>query len=58
MILGSNSPRRQELLKLICNDFKVATIEVDETIEKYKNPVDLVKQIAKKKIQAYQQKRL
>lgn len=54
MILGSNSPRRQELLKLICSDFKVATIEVDETIEKYKNPVDLVKQIAKKKIQAYQ----
>lgn len=53
MILGSASPRRKELLSIISNEFNVQTIEVDETIDNYKSPTDLVKKIASKKIKAY-----
>ncbi len=32
IILASASPRRQELIKLICNDFKVMPSDIDETV--------------------------
>ena len=53
MILGSKSPRRQELLKLIVDDFKVQTIEVDETVEHYISVKDYANQITTKKIKSY-----
>ena len=53
MILGSKSPRRQELLKLIVDDFKVQTIEVDETVDDYISVKDYANQITSKKIKSY-----
>lgn len=34
IILASASPRRQELLSLICDEFSVEPADIDETIEK------------------------
>ena len=34
LILASASPRRKELLRLITDDFKVVTADVDETVPK------------------------
>ena len=34
IILASASPRRQQLLSLICDDFSVEPADIDETIEK------------------------
>ena len=53
MILGSKSPRRQELLKLIVDDFEVQTIEVDETVDDYTSVKDYANQITSKKIKSY-----
>ena len=53
MILGSKSPRRQELLKLICNDFEVKTIDVDESVDVYSSVKEYANKIATKKINAY-----
>lgn len=56
MILGSKSPRRQELLKLITDDFRIETLDVDETVESYSSAKDYATQIAEKKIKAYLEK--
>lgn len=53
MILGSKSPRRQELLKLISDEFRVQTIEVDESVDAYSSPIEYAHIIANKKINAY-----
>lgn len=53
MILGSKSPRRQELLKLITDDFRIETLDVDETVESFSSAKDYATQIAEKKIKAY-----
>ncbi|MCI2113093.1 MAG: Maf family protein, partial [Ruminococcus sp.] len=34
IILASASPRRQQLLSLICDDFSVEPADIDETIDK------------------------
>lgn len=40
IILASASPRRQELLKLLFDDFKVEPADIDETVRK---SIDLLK---------------
>ena len=42
IILASKSPRRQELLKLITDDFEIKTADVDETLPQGINPADAV----------------
>lgn len=42
LILASKSPRRQELLKLITDDFEIRTADVDETLPQGINPADAV----------------
>ena len=34
LILASASPRRQELLKLITEDFKIVPADIDESVDK------------------------
>ncbi len=42
LILASKSPRRQELLKLITEDFEIRTADVDETLPQGIKPADAV----------------
>lgn len=51
IILGSTSPRRQELLKMIVREFDVKTQSTDESYETT-NPEDIVEEIALKKMRA------
>lgn len=51
IILGSSSPRRQQLLKMIVKDFKIKTKNTDESYFSSK-PENIVKEIATKKLNA------
>ncbi|MDH6357269.1 Maf-like protein [Parabacteroides sp. PF5-9] len=55
LVLGSNSPRRKELLKGLGLDFEVRVIaDVDESYSPLLQPVDIPESIARKKADAYQ----
>ena len=49
IILASGSPRRRELLKLICDDFDVITADVDETVSCGMNVYDVPQYLAELK---------
>lgn len=49
VILASASPRRQQLLKDIVDDFKIITADIDEEISYVLSPLEAVKDIAKRK---------
>lgn len=50
IVLASSSPRRHELLKLITDDFKVISSDVDETIPNDIYIEDCAEYLAKKKV--------
>lgn len=50
--LASASPRRKELLKMICKDFKVVPADIDESFSNEINPFEVAEKIAVKKAQA------
>lgn len=52
IILASASPRRQELLKLIADNFEVRPADIDETVPDGTNPFEAAEIIAVKKAQA------
>ncbi|WP_042224319.1 Maf family protein [Oceanobacillus manasiensis] len=52
LILGSSSPRRQELLKQVQLPFSVRKPEIDESQIKTNDPVEKVKQLAIRKSEA------
>ena len=56
IILASSSPRRCEIMKLLGKEFKVDSIEVDETIEESKSVQDNVKRLAYLKAKAVAKK--
>ena len=51
IILGSKSPRRQEILKMAGYDFKVVVSDIDENVDA-DNITDMSLKIAKKKCDA------
>jgi len=51
IVLGSSSPRRQELLKMIVKNFEVKTQDTDESYNA-SNPEKIVEEIALKKMKA------
>ncbi|MBR3738794.1 MAG: septum formation protein Maf [Eubacterium sp.] len=53
LILASKSPRRQELLKLITEDFIIKTAEVDETLPENISPAEAVLYLSKIKAQPF-----
>lgn len=53
IILASKSPRRQELLKLMGIDFRVALKEVDETFPENLLPFEIALYISEKKANAF-----
>ena len=53
IVLGSKSPRRQELLKSIISDFEVITKDIEEILADNINPKDAAKYLAKLKALAY-----
>ena len=53
IILASKSPRRQELLKFITQDFTVKTAEVDETLPEKISPADAVLYLSKIKAEPF-----
>ena len=54
MILASKSPRRQELLKYITDNFTVKTAEVDETLPEGMKPEEAVKYLSRIKAQPFE----
>ncbi len=52
IILASASPRRQELLKLITDEFEVITADVDESFDSSKAPEQIVMLLSEKKASA------
>lgn len=54
VLLASGSPRRQQLLKDLCIDFKVARlIDIDESYPEDLDPLEVAPYISKKKADAY-----
>ncbi|MDD2285519.1 MAG: Maf-like protein [Paludibacter sp.] len=53
IILGSASPRRQELLRGINIDFEVMSMDVDESFPPYLSGVEIPMYLAEKKAEAY-----
>ena len=53
IVLASQSPRRQELLRLMNIDFRVDVQEVDESFPEHLTPVEIAKHIANKKASAF-----
>ena len=53
IVLASQSPRRQELLRLMNIDFRVDVQEVDESFPENLTPVEIAKHIANKKASAF-----
>lgn len=53
IILASQSPRRQELLKYITNDFKIKTADVDEALPNGITPSDAVLYLSKIKAEPF-----
>lgn len=52
LILASSSPRRQQFLQELGIEFKVKTVEIDESIEKREDPKALVLRLSKEKAAA------
>jgi septum formation protein len=52
LILASSSPRRQQFLQELGIEFKVETVEIDESIEKAEAPKALVLRLSKEKAAA------
>ena len=52
IILASKSPRRKELLKLISEDFLIATEDINEESSYLLSPIEAVRDIAKRKGEA------
>lgn len=52
IILASASPRRQELISLVTNEFEIHTADVDETIEEGMSPEEAVMLLSLKKAKA------
>lgn len=57
IILASQSPRRQELLKLITNDFEIKVSNVDETLPSGISPKDAVLYLSKIKAEPFKNDR-
>lgn len=53
IVLGSQSPRRQELLREMGFDFEVVVKAVDESFETGSSPNEIVEQIAVRKVEAF-----
>ena len=53
IVLGSQSPRRKELLSLMNIDFRVEVQEVDESYPENLTPVEIATHIASKKAKAF-----
>lgn len=51
IILASQSPRRRELLKSLTNHFETIVSEAEEIIDIKKPPIEIVKNLAEKKLQ-------
>ncbi len=51
IILASNSPRRKKLLKQLNLNFEILKTEIDETPGKGEKPLNLVKRLAKEKLE-------
>ena len=49
IILASSSPRRRQLLKTICDDFKIIPSDVNEDVSPTLSPLEAVLEIAKRK---------
>lgn len=49
VILASASPRRRELMKRICDDYKIITADIDEESSYYMGPLEATLDIAKRK---------
>src|SRR5690606_36902968 len=54
--LASKSPRRQKLLRQINLDFKVITVDVDESLLINESPVKTVKRLASEKLKKAKEK--
>lgn len=52
LILASKSPRRRELLGMLCSNFRVEVQQADETIAPGTPPQEAVEQLARRKAQA------
>lgn len=52
LILASQSPRRQELLRLFSCPFTVAVADIDETMDPRKDPCDEVARVSRRKAEA------
>ena len=52
LILASKSPRRNEILGKICNDFVAITKDCDETLQEDIDPADAVQMLSKRKAEA------
>lgn len=52
LILASKSPRRKELLGMLCPDFRVEVQQADETIAPGTPPQEAVEQLARRKARA------
>lgn len=54
-ILASGSPRRKELLEAAGFSFEIAKVDVDETINSELQPLEVVDELARKKLEACQE---
>lgn len=53
IILGSQSPRRKELLKSLDLEFDIQVKETDESFDDNENPIHIVEYIASQKLKAF-----
>src|SRR5262245_17551938 len=54
LVLASESPRRRELLKLLCSDFEAIASRVPEASKPTESPREMVQRLAKAKARAVQ----
>jgi septum formation protein len=54
LVLASESPRRRELLKLLCSEFEVVSSRVPEASKPNEDPREMVQRLAKAKAEAVQ----
>jgi len=54
VVLASSSPRRQELLRLLCSNFEVIPSQIDEIQQPGESPCEMVLRLAKEKAMAVQ----
>ncbi len=56
IVLASQSPRRKELLRLLCSDFKIITADIDETVLKGETAAHTVERLSRLKALAVKEK--